>query len=153
MDLSDPQVWKDGISVVVGAPHVVVPLLIAAAGAGWWLKSAIAKGAKDAITERLQLARERETDAKEKQTELEKQVEELRAKTAAGASQKELAAITEKVEAALGEFKTANNAVHHVLTAEGILVGRPVFGRPTVQVFEPVAPPEDNKPTTIQKST
>jgi hypothetical protein len=32
MDLSDPKTWTDGLGVVVGAPHIVVPLLLAAAG-------------------------------------------------------------------------------------------------------------------------
>ena len=115
MDLSELQTWKDGVAVVLSAPHIVVPALITAAGAGWWLKAAIGKGENAALKERLQLAREREADAKEKQTELEKQVQELKARTAAGAPREELAAISARVDVALGEFTTANNAVKNVL--------------------------------------
>jgi hypothetical protein len=38
MDLSDLKTWTDGLGVVVGAPHIVVPLLIAIGGIVWWFR-------------------------------------------------------------------------------------------------------------------
>jgi hypothetical protein len=118
MDLSDPKTWTDGIAVVGAAPHIVGPLLIAACGAGWWLKAAIAKGQIKARDERLSLAAERVAFANEKEVEVTKQFELLKKKTAAGAPKEELAAISAKVDTSLGEFKTANTAAAHVLRAE-----------------------------------
>jgi len=38
MDLSDPKTWIDGVAVVSGAPHIVVPLVAGALWVGWWLR-------------------------------------------------------------------------------------------------------------------
>ena len=131
MDLSNPQTWKDGASVVIGAPHIVGPLLAAVAIGVWWFRAAIGgaevRGLKGTIgelkerigvlEERLRLASDREKDVKEKRDELEKQVQELRAQIAAeGAASEKVRAITAKVEAALGEFTTANTALSTAIT-------------------------------------
>jgi hypothetical protein len=119
VDFSDPKAWTYGLAVVAGAPHIVVPMLIAAGGFGWWLRSAIAKGQIKARDERLALAAERVAFAAEREAEVTKQFELLKNKTAAGAPKEELAAISARVDTSLGEFKTANTAAAHVLRAEG----------------------------------
>lgn len=63
MNFANPETWQDGISAVVHAPHIVVPLLLFVAGAAWWLRGTIERAARGglkaqigALGERLQLA-------------------------------------------------------------------------------------------------
>src|SRR4051812_1673334 len=107
MDLSDPDVWRQGLRVVVDAPHVVVPLMIIVAGAAWWLRGALmgaklegADAARVAAEQRLALAREREADAEGKREETKRAFEDLKAQIAAGAPP-QLTAATERVQGAL----------------------------------------------------
>jgi hypothetical protein len=119
MDLGDLKTWTDGLAVVTGAPHIVVPLVIGAWGFGWWLKGAITEGQIKERDERLELAKERVAFAAEKEAEVTKRVAELEKKAAAGAPKEELAALSASVDASLGELKAANTATSHVLNAEG----------------------------------
>jgi hypothetical protein len=121
-DLSDAAWWKAAIVAVLTEP-LLGPLLVLIAGAAWtgaWkLKGSIDGGQLGALRERLELAKDREQNASAKTAALEKQIAELNQKVAAGASKEEvLAFIKKEVSGALSEAKTANNAVHHVLTAE-----------------------------------
>jgi hypothetical protein len=47
MDLSNPKTWTDGLWGVINAPHIVVPLLVAVAIAGWWFRGSIERAKRD----------------------------------------------------------------------------------------------------------
>ena len=83
MDFTDPKFWTDGLGVVRNAPQIVGPLVVLAAGAGYWLKSAWAKSEKEGLLqrvgvleERLRLWKEREEDVRQKLDESEKKRDE-----------------------------------------------------------------------------
>jgi septal ring factor EnvC (AmiA/AmiB activator) len=124
MDFTDPKVWIDGWGIVRNAPHIVLPLMFAAAVAAWWFKSKTTQSLIDEKTERggvleerLRLWKEREEDVRQKldesekkRDELEKRIQELEAQIAAGAPEEELAETSAKVDTAYRDFVTANNA-------------------------------------------
>ena len=64
------------------------------------------------------LAKDREAFAKQKQDDLERQVIDLRSKIEANAPMLELEELSQRVDAALQQSKTANSAVSYVLNAE-----------------------------------
>jgi len=125
MDFSDPKVWTDGLGVVISAPQIVGPLVVLAAGAGYWLKSEWAKSEKEGLVQRVgvleqrvqlaeehsQFAREREEDVKRERDEVRKQFRKLKAQIAAGAPKEKLAETSAKVDTALRNLSTANNAL------------------------------------------
>ena len=104
MDLSNPKTWTDGLWGVINAPHIVVPLLVAVAIAGWWFRGSIERAKRDGFQsiiygrdaqiaglnmqiavqqERLQLANDlqeyastRFADAEKETTKLKQQLEE-----------------------------------------------------------------------------
>ena len=59
MDFSDPKVWTDGLGVVISAPQIVGPLVVLAAGAGYWLKSEWAKSEKEGLVQRVGVLEQR----------------------------------------------------------------------------------------------
>jgi hypothetical protein len=59
MDLADPKTWADGLKVVLEAPHIVVPLLVAVGGAAYWFRGSMAKAAIDGLKEQNQALVER----------------------------------------------------------------------------------------------
>jgi len=136
MDLSDPKTWTEGFRVVIGAPYIVVPLLILVGGAAWWLKDKIddgeirgLKAKNDALDQRLQLAADRAQIVQEARDELEKQVEALKAQIAAGATRETLAPAATKIDVALGKFAQANAALQQLISAP---IGQSVSVTPNV---------------------
>ena len=65
MDFTDPKFWTDGLGVVRNAPQIVGPLVVLAAGAGYWLKSAWAKSEKEGLLQRVGVLEERVRSEKE----------------------------------------------------------------------------------------
>jgi hypothetical protein len=49
MDLSDAKTWTDGIKLVVGAPHIVGPLIAATAIAVWWFRGTVERTKRDGL--------------------------------------------------------------------------------------------------------
>ena len=120
--------------LVAGAPVIAIGgaliLLTAAFTAAWNLRSAINDGQikqrdalVDTLKERLLLATDREQAVQRAREELEKQVQELKAQIAAGASIEALTPITAKVDTALGVFRSANNELQKALVT---IDGKPV---------------------------
>jgi hypothetical protein len=54
LDLTNLQSWKDGATVVMSAPHIVVPLIFAACWLGWWWRGTTEKGEKSELKANLQ---------------------------------------------------------------------------------------------------
>jgi hypothetical protein len=122
-DITNAEVWVAGLKVVVDAPQVVIPLLFLVSGIAWWFRGAITQGKVEAlaaqnvaITERLKLVQDRESDFRQKITTLERTVEEL---SAGKRTPSELAA-SAKVAAALNEVRSANTAIYDALSAESV---------------------------------
>src|SRR6266852_6133487 len=136
MDLSDPKTWTEGFRVVIGAPYIVVPLLILVGGAAWWLKDKIDDGEirglnakNDALDQRLQLAADRAQIVQEARDELEKQVEALKAQIAAGATRETLTPAATKIDVAIGKFAQASDALQQLISAR---IGQAVSVTPNV---------------------
>src|SRR5262245_35736876 len=99
LDLSSLKTWTDGLWAVIGAPHIVVPLLVLAAIAAWWFRGTFERvrreglqsliDGRDAqiaglnmqiavVRERLRLANDLQEYASTKFTDAEKEVAKLR---------------------------------------------------------------------------
>src|SRR5215212_2309830 len=83
-DITKVDVWIAGLKVVLEAPQIVIPLLVLVAGFVWWFRGIITQATtaalaeqNTAISERLKLAQERETDVRQKMDALEKTVKDL----------------------------------------------------------------------------
>lgn len=66
MDLSNPKTWTDGLRVVVDAPHVVVPLLLAVAFGGWWFRGHLQDSQIGTLKQELALADRQLSDYRDK---------------------------------------------------------------------------------------
>lgn len=130
MDPFDSETWKHQWGVFMTAPYVLLPLMVLALLIGWWIGNKLASArveglngtvdnlkANIAVLEaRLELAADREKDVQRARAELEKQVQELKAQVGAGAPNEKIRAITARVDAAIGEFTTANTALSTAIT-------------------------------------
>ena len=139
VDVSDPRFWIDGVRVVSNAPHVVVPLMIVAAGAAWWLRGAIAKGSIEglreqnkALEQRRELAEASErTITKETQT-VKDQLATLQAQINVGAEKEQLTGTTLTIGSTIGRIATANTALGRdmFLTDDDGIAGQHLSRRP-----------------------
>jgi hypothetical protein len=125
MDLSNPHVWKDGIGTVLGAPHIVFPLLFLVAGAVWWFRGTIERGAKEGLTiqiallnERLSLAQDQQADVARKLEVATSQVIALQAKATQMPPQPITVQATSSAVDALQIATDANRFLHRILRAE-----------------------------------
>ncbi len=108
MDLSDPQVWKDGAKVVINAPQIVVPLLAAAAVAAWWFRGKIDRSTESGLTKEnkaleahIKFLKDQLADFSEKLGATKKEAEELRSEIQAGAPQQQLIATANSTVSAI----------------------------------------------------
>jgi hypothetical protein len=84
LDITNLQTWKDGAIVVMGAPHIVVPLLFAAATCAWWLKGKIDEGKLETHEAQLKL-KDEHLQLKEDQLKiLQDKLSDLEARQGAG---------------------------------------------------------------------
>jgi hypothetical protein len=106
---------------VAKAPVVIggaILLLSAAVTSFWRFGKLIAKRQRfRALLAYLPTVMDREAVAKEKREELGKQIEELKTKVAAGSEKEELTAISARIEAALADLRSAENAASDALSA------------------------------------
>lgn len=138
------------LKVILDAPQVVIPLMVLVAGFIWWFRGFIDQAKADALaeqtrasTERLKFAQEREADVRQKMDALEKTVKEL---NVAKRTPTELVTDTAKVAAALSEVRSANTAVHDVLS-EGT-VSFPPNAPPSLTFTQPKRIVLDGEPFT-----
>jgi hypothetical protein len=82
MDLSDPKTWTDGLAVVVGAPHIVVPLVIAVGGAVWWVRGKFEERKRDGLQASINVLQERLHNAREQQSYLSRRLTDAQAEIA-----------------------------------------------------------------------
>lgn len=133
MDISDPALWKAQWEAFTAAPVVIVPMIIAVATGSWWLTSQFGKSAIEsyknnakAATEQAKRAleaaeangkkhidvlNERIKFSEEKEIELRRTVDELKAAVANNSPPIAINKKTERVDAAMNEFSNANNKI------------------------------------------
>jgi Flp pilus assembly protein TadG len=133
MDLSNIQTWKDGLRVVQDAPQIVLPLLVVVAGGVWWFARKIEKSIRDGLKsqndalreqnntlkERLSLAQDRQTDFASKLDAVQTEFAVFKEQVRSEAAPAEIEATANSTSALLGDLKTANTALRHILTAQG----------------------------------
>jgi len=81
MDLSDPKTWTDGLDVVVRAPHIVFPLLIAVGWGCFWVRGRFDKSKIDGLEQRLDLAKEQQSYLTKKLADAEAEIVKLEQQT------------------------------------------------------------------------
>jgi hypothetical protein len=120
MDRFNPDTWKQQWEAFMSAPYIMFPLIAIAGFLGWWLRGVMYEGKVAGLTgriivfeDRLRLAAEKAESADVAKSEVERQFQAYKAEVGDGA----LAAAAAKVEAAIDELDTANNAVSDALAA------------------------------------
>jgi len=98
------------------APYVFSPLIVLALAVGWWIRNKLSGAQIVVLEERLRLAKDRDQDVQRAREKLEEEVGDLKSQIAAGAPKEQLAPFSAKVDAALGEFKSANTALNAAIT-------------------------------------
>jgi hypothetical protein len=149
MDPFDLETWKHQWSVFSSAPYVLVP----AVALGWWIgqklgatkvsnlngtitnlnsRIAILEDRLKLANDQVSYAKEREEDVRRAYAQLEKQFDTLKEQIAANAPKETLATTAEKLDVAITQASTANNAVTVALKAVDLTIGSPEFGRPAL---------------------
>jgi outer membrane murein-binding lipoprotein Lpp len=144
MDLLDPNTWKQQWELIRNAPYLLIPSLVLALAAGWWLGNRLAaakvEGLKATIEnlntriaglkEDLGRVRQREEDVRQANARLEKYFDKLNTLIVTNAPREELIPVLRKVDVAVTESSTANNALGAALTALDLTTGAPEIGKP-----------------------
>jgi hypothetical protein len=143
MDLSDPNAWTDGIKIVRDAPHVVVPLIMAALATAWWFRGTVERSKRDGLQaiingrdaqlagkdaqllglttqagvtqERLQLANEAQKDLTSKFAAAQADVEKLKKQLAEKAPAEAVLATANSTAGLMNSAFSANTALHRLL--------------------------------------
>ena len=118
MDVSDPHIWKQQWTAFMGAPYIVVPLIVIAGLVGWWLKGTALAGLKGRISvfeDRLKLAAQQVESARQAKDEVATEFETYKAEVAAKAENAALGASAARVEGAILRFAAANNSLSEIL--------------------------------------
>jgi len=130
MDVLNPDIWKRQWEAFMNAPYIFLPLLIIAAVAVWWGRGAVLEEriavlkaqneSQNTIFEnRRQLATEKVELANQAKSEVERQLNDLKASSVGNDA---LARRLERLEQAIEKVSAANNAV--VKAAVGDAEGR-----------------------------
>lgn len=158
MDLSNPKTWTDGVSVVVGGPHIITPLLLTVSACVWWFRGTVERAKRDGLQsiidgrdakisaltqqievreERLQLAIDAHKDLSTKLIDAKMEAEKLKQQIEQKACPEAIATTAKSTTKLLTDTGTVNNALRHVLSGthtayRGRRVEDPA-GRPTPQ--------------------
>jgi hypothetical protein len=115
MDLSDPKTWTDGLGVVLGAPHIVVPLLVTVGGGVWWLRGKFEERKRDGLEtiikglqQRLENAKEQQSYLSQRLTDAQAEIAKLRQQIDTGAATELLSATVKSAQRFINETVTAN---------------------------------------------
>lgn len=99
--------------IAIGGAFLVA---ITCGGFAWWLRASIDDGELRAFRAQLELARQREANARDRQADLERDIAALQTKIAESPSAEEFKSLSDKVDEAFVQLSNANNAVHYALT-------------------------------------
>jgi hypothetical protein len=113
MDLTDPKTWTDGMGVVVGAPHIVVPLLIAVAVDVWWVRE---RFVDKPMVQRLNLAKEHQSYLAEKLNDAHAEIAKLKQQIDSGASPEVLIGTVKSAERFIDQTAMANDDLRKAMT-------------------------------------
>jgi hypothetical protein len=130
MDPLSAETWRHQWEFFSNAPYLLMPIIVLALMVGWWIGNKLAgarveglngtndhlKAHIDFLEARLDQANHREKEVQRAWTELENRVRWLKEQVAAGASNENLAVTSAKVDIAITQLSTANNALSVALT-------------------------------------
>ena len=122
MDLSSPKTWQDGIAAVIGAPQIMIPLVVLVTGGAWWLRGRIERSVRDgldaqmrAIRERMQLARDQQAVVTSRLEAARLEVIGLRDKVRQVCSERVAVAATADAANAVQTAEAAGSALDYIL--------------------------------------
>ncbi len=129
-DMLNPDTWKNQWEAFMKAPYIIFPLIISVMAAVWWLRGAILQGQIDVLVRenasqnaifenRRQLAAEKVELANQAKSEVERQLNDLKASSVGNDA---LVTMVSRLEQAIEKVSAANNAV--VKAAVGAADGR-----------------------------
>lgn len=139
MDLSDPNTWTVGLSVVTSAPHIVIPLLIAVAVVVWWFRGTVERARRDGLQsivngrdaqivalnmqialgkDRFQIATDLQKLLSTKLASAEKESAKLKEQTEQNASLEAIAATARSTATLVTDLVTANTVLLDLLRLE-----------------------------------
>jgi hypothetical protein len=130
--------WHTQLGVVMSAPWLIIPLLIAAAIISWWLRGAVEGGRVEGLREQLKARDERLQLAREKEADVGEKLEVAKAEGVALKEQVSLFVGTDPkfitIQSSVGSTvdaieraNTSSKALHSTLTAVSLSVGPPEF--------------------------
>jgi hypothetical protein len=119
MDPSDPKTWTDGLSVVLGAPHIVAPLVGAVALGVWWFRGMVDKSKIDGLQERLDNAKEQQSYLSQRLTDAQAEIGKLRQQIDMGADTELLRATAKSAQKFINETATANTQLGNTISDPG----------------------------------
>ncbi len=124
MDLTDPDTWINGAKVVIAAPQIVVPLLIAVASVAYWLRGSLAKAAIEGLREQnkaledyRQLEEARASEFSRKLADVTAQLATLDGQIKRGEPQQGLLVTTNATAANVGELQVITAELTEALRA------------------------------------
>ena len=122
MDFSDPEVWKEGVLIILTAPHIVGPALGLFGWAAWSIRGFHERGSKGelkehlfALEERLHLAHDKEAEIRERLERAENQLRKMN-RYLSEASKRELKDITSAAITIISETVLMSKGLSKLLT-------------------------------------
>jgi len=116
VDLTDPKFWADGAKIMIDAPQIVIPLLIAVGLGAWIARGKIEKAARNGLTEQKkahedyrQLAEAKAQEFSRKLADAEGKMAILQEQIKANESQPSVLATVHATSQVLGDLRVANN--------------------------------------------
>jgi hypothetical protein len=121
-DVSDPNEWERQWNVIWSAPFVVLPVMVIAGLAGWWLQGTKSAGKISVLEERLKFAADKSEIASQAEDELKKQIQTLETAIAAKADNDSLIKLAAEVKEGFAKLETANNAVSSTVSVSTVVL-------------------------------
>jgi len=125
MDLSNPKTWTDGIGVVTTAPHIVVPLVVAALGLAYWFRGKLAQATIDGLNSQNQALKDHRELVRGEADKLAKELTSAKAESQSLQTQLAQAKVAQPlldkaatVTATIKSSLEANTGVQYALNAE-----------------------------------
>jgi hypothetical protein len=119
MDLSDPKTWTDGLWVVVSAPHIVGPLLIAVGSIVWWFRGSVERPKRDGLVERLHNAKEQQSYLSQRLTDAQADITKLKQQIEDRAAPELLRDTVNSTARIVGDIAIANNDLGNTISDDG----------------------------------
>jgi hypothetical protein len=118
MELIVPVKWTRRLSAVLGAPAVVLPLIVSVFGAGWWLRSLRHKAAMNASSVRLTVAERQNAELSTKLDAANAEIDSLIQQLQTGIAIDQMRITAGAARRLLNDARAANAAVSATLRSD-----------------------------------